>query len=183
MALKSLPLTADPQRECPSSTHVDRVACVLLFVEGLADMRTHAAMRGFTLVEMVVTILIFGLLLAFSVPAFQTMNQTQQLHGAAENIAAQLRLARERAMATGTTQTMHFTMNFPSGTTWDYHIHNTSPGPGWSLPNGITYASVTVNPTFQTDGSSNASGLVVLTNRTSERDTVSVLMSGMVTCQ
>src|SRR5258706_2071467 len=96
-------------------------------------------MRGFSLVELAVTLVIFGTLLAFCVPALQTFSQGSQLKGATEDVAAQLRLAREKAIATGQSQTMHFTPNFPVGSGWDYHIHNGAVvGPGWGLPKGGT---------------------------------------------
>ena len=147
-------------------------------------MKPTGRTRGFTLVEMAVTLLIFGLVLAFSVPALKSVSQTHQLHGSAENLAAQLRLARERAIATGQTQTMHFTTNYPPGSTWDYHLHNGGViGPGWDLPFGVSYFSVTVNPTFQKDGSASSSGIVVLQNTHGERDTVTLQLSGLVLCQ
>jgi len=144
-------------------------------------MRAARGSRGFTLVEVAVTLGIFGLLLAISVPSLLGVNETHQLQGAAENLAGQLRLARETAIGTGQTQTMHFAMNDPSGTTWDYHIHNGgTAGPGWSLPSGISYYTVTVNPTFGTDGRASSSGMIVLQNARGERDTVSLQVSGLV---
>ncbi len=137
--------------------------------------------RGFTLVEMAVVLTLLGLLLAFSVPAFHSASQGYQLKGATQNIAGQLRLAREKAIATGTDQVMHFTLNFPAGSTWDYHIHNGGfVGPGWSLPNGIDYANVTISPTMLRDGRMSGSGIVVLRDRKGNLDTVSVLTSGLV---
>src|SRR6185295_15686114 len=119
--------------------------------------------RGFTLVEMAITFLVLGLLLAFSIPAFQNISDSYRLQGATENIAAQLRLAREKAISTGQDQEMHFTLNYPTGTPYDYHIHNgTVVGACWALPKGITYYSAGITPRMLKDGRCNASGLVVL---------------------
>jgi hypothetical protein len=52
------------------------------------------------LVEMAVALLILGMLFAFSVPAFQTINKTNQLHGATENMAANIRVLREKPVFT-----------------------------------------------------------------------------------
>lgn len=145
--------------------------------------------HGFSLVELAVTILVLGLVMAFSVPAFQSLNQTNRLHGASENLAGNLRLVREKAIATGQSQVIHFTMNFPSGSNWDYHVHNGPVGQGWELPLGITYNSVTINPKFQrtglvTDAADNpVSGIVVLRNARGERDTVTIAVSGLVLTQ
>jgi prepilin-type N-terminal cleavage/methylation domain-containing protein len=147
----------------------------------------NGSVRGFSLVEMAVALLILGMLFAFSVPAFQTINKTNQLHGATENMAANIRVLREKAIATGQSQTLHFTMNFPPGTTWDYHVHNgIVTSPGWDLPNDVTYYSILINPTFDKTGRTTpagSSGMVILSNGRGERDTVSILASGMVIVQ
>lgn len=137
----------------------------------------HSSTRGFTLVEMAVTILVLGLIFAFSIPAFRSVSASQQLKGATENIAAQLRLAREKAIATGIDQPMHFSP-FDS----DYHIHYLSGEipVRWKLPRGITYYSVGVQPTLLRDGRASASGEIILRDERGYRDTVSVQMSGLV---
>jgi prepilin-type N-terminal cleavage/methylation domain-containing protein len=178
-ALKSKPAKADASEDRRRSvTAAARGTCTAL-TSRASTMTSHRAQRGFTLVEMAVTLLIFGMLLAFSVPALQGMNRTQQLKGTAENIAGQLRLARERAIATGTAVVVHCTMNYP--TTWDLHIHQPglAPGPGWDFPNGITYVSA-ASPTFAADGRASGSGLIVIRNTRGLRDTISIQSSGLV---
>jgi prepilin-type N-terminal cleavage/methylation domain-containing protein len=136
---------------------------------------------GFTLVEMAVAILVLGMLMAFSVPAFRSMSRTRRLEAATENIATQLRLAREKAIATGASQEMHFAENFPGGTPFDYHIHNNGVvGARWELPRGIRYQSVTVTPRMLPDGRCNSSGMIVLRDPAGTRDTVNVQLSGLV---
>jgi len=140
--------------------------------------------RGFSMVELAITFLVLGLLLAFSIPAFQNISDSYRLHGAAENIAAQLRLAREKAIATGQDQTMHFNTDYPPGTQYDYHIHVNPPlgpvGACWALPKGISYVGAPINPTMSRDGRSDVSGFVVLRDLRGNRDTVSVQLSGLV---
>jgi type IV fimbrial biogenesis protein FimT len=141
--------------------------------------------RGFTLVELAVTVLVLGLLLAFSIPAFNSVSASYQLKGATQNIAAQLRLAREKAIATGTDQPMHFTYNWAGCGGCDYHVHYPGGkiGAKFDLPGGVTYYSMTVGvlgPTMKKDGRASASGNIILRNRSGTRDTVSVQMSGLV---
>jgi prepilin-type N-terminal cleavage/methylation domain-containing protein len=137
--------------------------------------------RGFTLVELAAAMLVLGLLFAFSVPAFQSVSASYQLKGATQNIAAQLRLAREKAIATGTDQPMHFTYQWAGCNNCDYHIHYPSGvGATWNLPRGVTYYSVGVSPTMLKDGRANASGDIILQNQRGARDTVSVQMSGLI---
>lgn len=147
-------------------------------------MRRHHDPRGFTLIELSVVVVILGLVLGFSVPAYQKFNQTLQLKGAAENLAGQINMARSVAISTGNPQTIHF---FYGTYGYCYHIHNTGQtyGAGWNFPNGVTYrwdagtlGSMLV--TMQPNGRASQSGMVILTNRLSQRDTVNVQLSGLV---
>jgi prepilin-type N-terminal cleavage/methylation domain-containing protein len=132
--------------------------------------------RGFSLVELAIVLVLFGLLLAFTIPAFHSISTSQQLKGATENIAAQLRLAREKAIATGVTQPMHFT-----GTNV-YHIHYpTGIATAWVLPTGTQFTtSLNAWYRMQPDGRCDNSGLVVVQDRRGNRDTVSIQLSGLV---
>jgi prepilin-type N-terminal cleavage/methylation domain-containing protein len=137
---------------------------------------------GFTLVEIAVTILIMGLLLALSVPTIQSLSGSYTLKGNSEAIAGQLRLAREKAIATGVDQPMHFNAGYMNS---DYHIHYASgwiPAK-WSLSKGITYywgAGTMSAYTLQKDGRSDVSGMVILQDPRGNRDTISVQTSGLV---
>ena len=145
-------------------------------------MTTTCRLRGFTLVEMLVTILILGMLLAMSVPALQKSGRMQQLRGSSETIAGQLRMAREKAIATGRTQIMHFTMNYPPGSEWDYHIHNATVEAGWALPRGVSWYARPSSVDFSKDGTVDNHGynLIVVQNAVGKRDTVVIQPSGLV---
>ena len=141
--------------------------------------------RGFTLVEVAVTILLLGLVLAFSIPTFRSLSNSYQLKGATENVAGQLRLGRERAIATG--QIQHYHLPSPSYGNIYYLInHAVEAVPKswnrWNLPKGITYYSGTTLPwvEMKPDGRANTSGFVILKDERGRRDTVSVLLSGLV---
>jgi prepilin-type N-terminal cleavage/methylation domain-containing protein len=142
-------------------------------------MKRHES-SGFTLVEMAVTILVLGLLFAFSIPAFQNVSSSYKLKGATENLAAQLRMAREKAIATGSGQPIHFTPNWMNS---DYHIHYPS---GHFIPlgkfgRGISFYSISLgSPVMQADGRISNSGTVVLQDTRGFKDTVSVQMSGLI---
>src|SRR5690348_12406142 len=75
---------------------------------------------GFTLVEIAVTILILGLLFAIAAPSVQQLSGSYHLKAVGENLAGQLRLARERAIATGKNQHFHFSSFSGS----DYYIYD-----------------------------------------------------------
>ena len=55
--------------------------------------------RGLTLIELVVTVLIAGILIAIAIPSFNQMFQKNRLKGAAERLAAETQLARAEALA------------------------------------------------------------------------------------
>ena len=142
--------------------------------------------RGFTLVEMAVVILIVGLIAAFSVPAFLKLNKSLQLKGSVQQVAGQLQLARQKAMATGTPQIMHL---YAGTYGVDYHIHNTGQPPTgmWKFPKGVSYLWSTgtladQRVTMKADVRADRSGYVILPSG-SLRDTVTVQLSGLVLLQ
>jgi|SRR5881394_951761 len=132
--------------------------------------------RGFSLIELMVAIVVFGLLIGFSVPSYQSYALTQKLRGTSETLVQTIQLQRSRAMATGQSVTLNFNTGAPAGWT----VMSNGRSNQMTLSNGITYASATPN-TIQLlrDGRVNTSALVVFQNRTGTQDTVSVQLSGL----
>lgn len=146
-------------------------------------MTTAHHSRGFTLVEMAVTVLILSLLIGFGAAALHRSGERQGLRGSVEVVSGQLRLARERAIASGAQQTIHFTMNYPAGSGWDFHLHNgVNPEAGWPLPTGCSWYSTPAALVFATDGTVNNNGVntVVVQNALGEKDTCYITTSGLV---
>jgi prepilin-type N-terminal cleavage/methylation domain-containing protein len=147
--------------------------------------------RGFTLVELAVTLTVLGLLLAFSVPAFTKINRSYQLKNATENAAGTMRLWRERAIASGNSISIHFNTAYAGS---DWHMHEYAPGPvlvrtiiGGQFPTGVSQYTSSANPWFEKDGRvSSGNGSLVLqsthlrSDGTPLRDTVTVLTSGLI---
>lgn len=131
---------------------------------------------GFSVIELIITVGVMSVLFAFAVPAFLGYRTTHHLKGAAENVAGQLRLARDKAMGTGVPQPVHF-----EGTA-GYHIHYpTGIGASWTLPRGVRFASTMDHWfTMSADGRCSTSGLIVLRDARGSQDTVSVQLSGLV---
>ena len=57
--------------------------------------------KGFTLIELMVTITIVAVLLSVGIPAFNSVVNQQQLKGATETLASDFRRARSAAIAGG----------------------------------------------------------------------------------
>jgi len=138
--------------------------------------------RGFSLVEMAIVVLVMGMLLTFAVPSIRSLSDSYQLRGAAENIAGQFRLAREKAIGTGVNQQLQFR----SPKTFQA-LQGTTIVASWSLPTGISYVWVAgttdSNYTVATDGRMDKSAKVILSDRRGYRDTISVQLSGLVLYQ
>jgi len=133
---------------------------------------------GFSLMELMIVLVILGLLLAFSIPAYQSYLSSQRLRGTTQQLASIARLSRERAMALGVDQNLHYFLNYGV----DFHVHvGAVPSYLVKFPPGVQYATGSViSITMKKDGSANPSGRVILQNDKGIRDTMSVLSSGIV---
>ena len=135
----------------------------------------HSPSRGFTLTESMIVVLLFGVLVAFSIPFVGQLSNTHRLKGATQVIASELRLARERAIATGQPQQMNFTLSGSECNGCDYYASSGGTvGKTWELPRGVSYQSVGVNPRMEPNGRSNAAGRIVLRDARGDLDTISV---------
>ena len=131
---------------------------------------------GFSLIELVVVLAVFGTILAFGIPSFWRYSQSQQLRGTSENLVQTIQLQRSRAMATGQSVAINFNTAAPCAWT----VLGSSGSIRKTLPNGVVYASaVPASLTLTRDGRVNTSGLVVFQNRTGVTDTVSIQVSGL----
>ena len=131
---------------------------------------------GFSLVELCIVLVVFGIVLSFGIPSFGRYSQTQQLRGTSENLVQTIQLQRSRAMATGQSVAINFNTAAPCAWT----VMSAGRSNQLVLPKGVTYASA--NPgslTLTRDGRVNTSGLVVFQNRTGLTDTVSIQVSGL----
>jgi len=137
---------------------------------------TSMRQRGFSLIELMVAIVIFGMLIGFSIPSYQSYALTQKLRGTSENLVQTIQLQRSRAMATGQNVVINFNTAAPAA--WTVMC-----GSAWgrsSLPKGITYSSASpASITVDRFGRVNPSALIVFQNRRGAQDTVSIELSGL----
>jgi prepilin-type N-terminal cleavage/methylation domain-containing protein len=137
--------------------------------------------RGFSLIELAVVVTIAGIMFAIGVPNYISYRKSQELKGAAQNIASQIRLSRATAIMTGRTQRFHLYAGFNG---YDYHIHDDT-GPvksGWKLPAGISYSwgTALVGVDLDRDGRASTALDIELVRADGQRDTIFVQKSGMV---
>jgi prepilin-type N-terminal cleavage/methylation domain-containing protein len=136
------------------------------------------ASQGFSLIELMVVLVVFGLLLSIGIPAYHEMSQDQQLHATAETVGREVQLARMRAMSTGNTQTINFDT---LSTRHSVFIVDAQKSTKWTLPRGIKFASGGAPSfTLTNDGRASSSQYLVLKNLQARFDTVSVESSGLV---
>jgi len=140
---------------------------------------------GFSLIEVAVVVLILGMLLGFSIPAFSSYRQSQMLEAATQNLVGQLRLGRQKAISMQHEQRLTFSVGTNRYSVQDL-VTGQAFGP-FEFSNGIVLedASIVVagvtgsTITALTDGRYSGSGEFVLRDAKGVRDTVSVQASGL----
>ena len=132
--------------------------------------------QGFSMIELMVVLVVFGIVMTFGIPAFQRYLQSSQLRGTSQNLTQLIQLQRSRAMATGHSVVLTFNTSAPAGWT----VAGSTGASTYKLPRGVTYVSATPGSlTLARDGHVNTSGVVVFANRLGAKDTVSIQVSGM----
>ena len=150
-------------------------------------MRTPSREAGFSMVEILVVVLIMGITLAASVPAFNRYLASNTLQNAGDVFAGRLRLARQTAVAQEVPQIVSWdtaagTYTIVSDTNGDGIVQGGEPSLGpFTLPDGIALANDPGDPfagttlTFNPNGGASQSGSVVLSNTKNGSMTLSVL--------
>jgi type IV fimbrial biogenesis protein FimT len=114
---------------------------------------------GFTIIEVLTSIVVLGILVTIAMPAFTKLLPGIRLSSAARQIATDLQLAKMRAISQHTAQTVTFTAA-TSTYTFGADTRNLSqlyPGTTFTAPSGG-------NPVFTTTGTANATTITVSNN-------------------
>lgn len=131
--------------------------------------------RGFTIVELMIVIAIFGILAAVAIPNFVSQMPRCRLNGAARQVMGDLMWARMQAVSENTSFTVSFLNDH------EYQIS----GGGWSETKDIqdeyhdVTLSSTANPVFQPRGTASPWGTVTVANSSGSKD-VKVHITGRV---
>jgi prepilin-type N-terminal cleavage/methylation domain-containing protein len=142
-------------------------------------MRNRA---GFSLIELMVTVVILGLIAGFSIPAFNRYLTGWNLRNSRGMVITELKLLRQRAITRG--QALHVWFSPGSNLYWFQHP-TTGVWTSYRLPNRVQFQAVNfVGGPFDTymepDGRSRRAGTIILSATNGARDTVVVDLSGWV---
>ena len=142
---------------------------------------------GFTLVESMVVLVVVGITLAASIPAFQRYQRSTNLRSGADQLAGTIRLCRQSAVAEGvnygfifSSQLYYYTFEDTNGD-GSYSGGEQFWGPFYypkgarvtSLSNGFTSVYLGFNP----NGSTNQGGNINMVNDRGETMTLTLLSS------
>ncbi len=146
--------------------------------------------RGFTVMELMIVLGIFGLVVAASWGNIQSVIRQQRLLGATNEMATHLRLAREKAVAEGNNYVVTFRPGVNDYQVWDDEGSDTVLGPDdsrriFTMPD----QTIVQNPSFfgtnrlifRPDGTCNASGSVQIWNREIVRQVNVLASTGKIT--
>ena len=126
---------------------------------------------------------IFGVVMAIGLPNMVNMRKPYKVRGAAQQVAADLQLARQRAIARSARYRVHFDT---AAGTWTLERETSPDSDSWTadgspqpLPTGVSFGAISpANPIFTTRGTLTAAVTVPVTMSGAQTRTVSVNVLG-----
>ena len=152
--------------------------------------------RGFSLTELMVVLVIFGIMTAIALPGFNKFMRALDLNNQVQVTASRLRVARQRAITENNTYRVWYDWFSRDFGWWDddnsdfTFVFGEKWAPPQFEPAWITIANSATNPmtqfwtTFNPDGSASQSFTIIYTNSDGYTRSLSVVRpTGMVTIQ
>jgi prepilin-type N-terminal cleavage/methylation domain-containing protein len=152
--------------------------------------------KGFTLVELSIVLVIFGIVSAVAVPGINKFLRSVELNGQVQQFASTLRVVRQRSITENNNYVLYWTASERKLKWWDDDNNNgvkngtEKSGATSALPSWITVTASGTNPfpsdtvTFIPNGSASVSGSVIYSNPDGYARSMSVVRpTGMVTVQ
>jgi type IV fimbrial biogenesis protein FimT len=125
---------------------------------------------GFTIIEVLTSMVVLGILVSIAMPAFTKLLPGIRLSSAARQVATDLQLAKMRAIAQHTAQTVTFTQA-TSSYTFGADTRSLS-----TLYPGTTITNITGgNPVFSTTGTANAVTITISNNGQTKQVSVTAI--------
>jgi prepilin-type N-terminal cleavage/methylation domain-containing protein len=130
-------------------------------------MKIYRSQSGFTLIEMMATIGVAGLLMAIATPIFTKTLPGLRLNDAARQIATDLQQVRMRAVA----QSIPYQIAFGTATYVVQNCNGTCAdvGGNMALPPGITITPPSTAPQFQPRGTVTTAATIRVSNGTTNK--------------
>jgi len=137
---------------------------------------------GFSLIELMVTIIVMGLLLGFSIPAINRTLTEYQLVQARRTLVSEIKLLRQKAISESRDRRAWFS---PSSRYYWFQDPETMAWKSYLLPPRVMMETVNFtggyyDTSIHPDGRSQRAGVIVLRNNLGQRDTLVVSLSGWV---
>jgi type IV fimbrial biogenesis protein FimT len=136
----------------------------------------NAIQRGFTLIELMISLALFALLLALAIPTYVNFLANSQVRNAAESMLNGVLLAQTAAVNGNTQVQLVVTPGTGAGTGWQiaYVNPDTSVGPGpqppapYALVDGSPQAAIATTPANATEITFDAFGRIIPNPDTSQ---------------
>ena len=137
---------------------------------------------GFSLIELMTTVLILGLIAAFSAPAVFKSISAWNLRTSRDVVIGEVKLLRQKAITQGRSLRVWFS---PGSNLYWFQNPTTGFWKSYQLPSRVNFYSVSfVGGPYDTylepDGRSRRSGTIILQNNRGVTDTVLVNLSGWI---
>lgn len=153
-----------------------------------SDRQRHQA--GFSMVELMIVITVMGIVLASSYVSLRHAMPAHELAAAANKLGADLRLARQRAVAESNNYTITFDPSSDAYAVWDDDGSDGYRSPGENVrvvrfPEGVHLVAISIGAsnsvTFRPNGSTDKGGFIDIRNEQSnQRRTRIVRATGSV---
>lgn len=132
--------------------------------------------RGFTVAEMLIAVVIFGVLVAIAVPQFIAFRPTSRLNGAARQVYSELMWARSKAVS----ENSAYVVTFPTNQTMQISGSTTKTVSIQTEYSDVTLTSSASTITFSSRGTADVAPTITLTNSGGSK-TVTVRITGTAT--
>jgi type II secretion system protein H len=163
---------------------------------GLAAPAARDAGAGFTLVELAIVLVIFGIVSAIAIPGINKFLRSVEMNGEVQQFATTMRVVRQRAITENNNYVLYWDATDRKLKWWDDDNNNgVQDGPEKfgetsAMANWITVTNSSTNPfpsdtvLFVPNGSASVSGSVIYSNPEGYSRSLSVVRpTGMVTVQ
>ena len=160
------------------------------------DTRRESGTRGFTLVELAVVLVIFGIVAAIGIPGLNKFLRSVELNGDVQQFATTCRVVRQRSITENNNYVLYWSSTERKLKWWDDDNNNgvqdgpEKNGATSALASWITVTQSGTNPfpsdtvSWAPNGSASVSGSVIYSNPEGYTRSLSVVRpTGMVTVQ